>query len=331
MEFSKVVRAAIGKLAFDLAPDAFVGIEFWRIWWEAFQMETMTATAEFPHLVPFVRSAVVPNDHHMPAQVTQQVEKESTSLLLLNVLLMELKVQAEALALGAESEGRDSRDTGVIVPVPGDRCFTPGGPCPANARYQEEPRFVDEGDVGAQPRGVFFMRGHSFSFQFSIASSSRSTALRSGFWEVQSMECNNLPTWSLWYPTPNFASISWEIRAVVHRSVRYPCTRGPSSKYSTRSPRCSSLSLVGRPGVGLGFNAAFPPACSASRHLITELASQPIRRATSFSENPFLTSATALRLRLSNSSAAPFGLMAPSSMTKVAVYCIIYTEVNKIR
>lgn len=66
--------------------------------------------------------------------------------------LMALKVQAGALALGAESEGRDK---GVFVPVPGDRCLTPGGACPTNARYQEEPRFVNEGDVGAQPRGVF--------------------------------------------------------------------------------------------------------------------------------------------------------------------------------
>jgi hypothetical protein len=35
--------------------------------------------------------------------------------------------------------------------------------------------------VGAQPRSVFFTRGHSFRFQRSIASSFRSTARFSGF------------------------------------------------------------------------------------------------------------------------------------------------------
>jgi hypothetical protein len=36
--------------------------------------------------------------------------------------------------------------------------------------------------VGTQPRSVFFTRGHSFRFHRSIRSSSRSRALRSGFW-----------------------------------------------------------------------------------------------------------------------------------------------------
>ena len=328
MKFSQVVGAAVGKLAFELVPDAFVWVEFWSICREALKVQTMTPPAELSHMVSLMGSAVVPDDNNMPAQVAKQMAKEPAGLLLLDVLFMELKIKADALALRAESEGRNRRDAGVIVPVPGDRGLAARGPCPADARYQEEPRFIDEGDVGAQPRGVFFMRGHSFFFQASMALSSRSTALLSGFWELQPIECSNLPMWSLWYPTPNFASMSWAIRAVVHRSVRYPCASGPSSKYSAKIHRCSALNRVGLPGVGLDFKADFPPACSASRHLITELASQPIRLATSFSDKPFFTSATALRLRRSNSSAAPFGRMATSSMSRVPAYCITCAEVN---
>jgi hypothetical protein len=48
-------------------------------------------------------------------------------------------------------------------------------------RDQQEAGFVGKDDVGAQPRSVFFTRGHSFCFQRSIASSFRSTARFSGF------------------------------------------------------------------------------------------------------------------------------------------------------
>src|SRR5713226_5950914 len=61
---------------------------------------------------------------------------------------------------------------------------------------------------------------------------------------------------------------------------------------------------------------------------MTELAAQPIRRATSFKEN-FAPSSFSARLRRSESSSAePFGRMGTSYRQEVH-YCIILCEINK--
>jgi hypothetical protein len=52
--------------------------------------------------------------------------------------------------------------------------------------------------VGAQPGGVFFMRGQSLRTHRSMAASSLSSARRSGFWWLQPKACMSLPTWSRW-------------------------------------------------------------------------------------------------------------------------------------
>src|SRR4030042_7187993 len=63
-----------------------------------------------------------------------------------------------------------------------------------NRRDQEEARFVDKDEVGCQPCGVFFTRGQTDFFHFSMAASSLSIARRSGFWWLQPIWWRSLPT-----------------------------------------------------------------------------------------------------------------------------------------
>jgi len=124
---------------------------------------------------------VVQQRDHVSAQVAQQVAQELADLDLADVLQMKAVIQAQALAAGADRDARDDRDLVAPSVMAADGGVAARGPGAQHRGDQQEPRFVDEDEVGAQPRGVFFTRAHSLRFQRSIASSSRSSARCSGF------------------------------------------------------------------------------------------------------------------------------------------------------
>ena len=99
-----------------------------------------------------------------------------------NVVEIKLVEKAQMLALRADRDSRDDRDLVPSVAMPMHRSLAARGPSLDDMRDQQEPGFVREDDMGAQPRSVFFTRGQSFRFHCSIASSSRSIARFSGFW-----------------------------------------------------------------------------------------------------------------------------------------------------
>ena len=111
----------------------------------------------------------------------EKVPQKGTDLGVADVVSMAAEVEAEAVALGADGDAGDDRDAVVAVPVIHVRSVATPRPGPAQGWDQEEARLVDEDDVGTQPRSVFFTRGQSLRFQRSMASSSRSSARRSGF------------------------------------------------------------------------------------------------------------------------------------------------------
>src|SRR4030042_3824628 len=96
-----------------------------------------------------------------------------------------MEVEADVLASEAHGDRRDRRDPVVTVAVPDDRGLAAGSPGAADVRDQQEPAFVQEGQVRPQPLGFFLMAIQRYRFPRSIASSSRSTARRSGFWQDQ--------------------------------------------------------------------------------------------------------------------------------------------------
>lgn len=117
----------------------------------------------------------------MTAQVPQQVAKEHAHLIVPNIVEVELIEQSQALALGTDGDSRDDGDLVAAVTMPMHRSLAARRPGLDYMRDQQESGFVGKDNVGAQPRSVFFTRGHSFCFQRSISSSFRSTARFSGF------------------------------------------------------------------------------------------------------------------------------------------------------
>lgn len=126
--------------------------------------------------------------------MTKQMAEELANLGLLDVLAVKLAIQPKASARGADRHRRDGGDLVVLVAVSDDGSLPTRSPRTPDRWNQEVSGFVDKGDIGTQPRRVFFMRGQSRRFHSSIAASSRCVARFSGFWQVQFNEWRSRPT-----------------------------------------------------------------------------------------------------------------------------------------
>lgn len=197
-QIEHVVGAPIRERALRQRPHALVGIQLGRVRGEVLDVQAPMAAAERAERLAVVDGGVVEQDDHVPTQVAQQVAEEGADLPVPDVVEVEVEVKAEPLPDGAHRDAGDRRDLVAAVAVAMDRGLAARSPRLQNVGDQEEARFVREDEVGAQPRGFFFTRGHRVRFQRSIAASSRSTARRSGFWWLQPSWRIKRPTWSGW-------------------------------------------------------------------------------------------------------------------------------------
>ena len=146
-----------------------------------FDVQTGMAALEFRQRLSVVGLRVVQDGDHRAAQVPQQIAKEHANLIVPNIVEIKLIEKPQALALGADGDSRDDGDFVTAVTMPMHGGLASGRPGLDHTRDQQESGFVGKDDVGAQPRSVFFTRGHSFCFQRSVSASFRSIARFSGF------------------------------------------------------------------------------------------------------------------------------------------------------
>jgi hypothetical protein len=197
-QFRLRVGPAVGQGAFEVIPDPFIGVQFRGVGREGLQVQSRRAAEEVLHGFAPVNPAIVQQDHEVAGDLAQQLPEEGRDFTALDIVRVEVTVQRAMAALRADGDPRDGGDAVVRIPVPHDRRLAHRTPGPPDRGDQEEARFVDEDKVGAQPRGVFFTRGQPSRFQRAMATSSRSTARRSGFWGLQPSWCRSLPTWLRW-------------------------------------------------------------------------------------------------------------------------------------
>jgi len=180
-----VLRAVVGEPAFREAPDALVGIQLGRVAREVLQMEPSMTGLELGEGFAPVDGSPIKKDDDGAAQVAQQMPEEAAHVRQFDVVLVEPVVQAEVLTLWADRDGRDGGHPVAPEAMHEKRCPAAGGPGSDNGGQHQEAGFVEEDDMGAQPRGVFFTDAQRVRFHRLIATSSRSLARRSGFWWVQ--------------------------------------------------------------------------------------------------------------------------------------------------
>lgn len=185
-QFIEIIGSPIGQCVVHLVPDALIRVEFRCVRRESLEVDSREATTELANGFALVGFSIVPYHDDMPAQMTKQVAEELADLGLLNILAVKLAIQPKPSARGADGHGGNSRDLVVLVRVVDDGSLAARPPGTADRRDQEIPGFVNKGDMGTQPRRVFFMRGQSCRFHASMAASFRCVARFSGFWQVQS-------------------------------------------------------------------------------------------------------------------------------------------------
>lgn len=193
-EIKRRVRTAVGQRRFRQRPDAFVRIELGRVGREILEPQARVPREERPNDRPLMRLAIVPQHDDGPGEMPQQVLEKAGRGDRTNVLGVTLEIEPTPPSHGAQRHTRDHRDAIVAMPVAENRGLAAWCPRPPHGWGDQEPRFVDEDEVGAQPRGVFFTRAHSRVFHRAIAASSRWSARRSGFCGVHPSWCSNRPT-----------------------------------------------------------------------------------------------------------------------------------------
>lgn len=194
VELLDVIGSTVGEARLGQAPHTFVGVEVGRVGGQRDQVQASEPAAHVTNGLSTMDRGVVPDDDHVTPEVPQQVTEEVAHPQTVDVRAVEAIVEAHAVPNRADREGRDDRDAVATVAVTQHRGATPRCPGLEQRGDQLEAALVREDDVGAQPLGVFFTSGHTSRFHRSMASSSRSRARRSGFWQLQPSECMRRPT-----------------------------------------------------------------------------------------------------------------------------------------
>jgi hypothetical protein len=141
------------RVAFEIGPPIFVGIEFWGVSRQILQANPTTPRQPVPQQTASVCAQPVPYHNHPVGQVTQQVSQKHDNLLLANRrVLVELQVPAQVPASGRNTQGSNCRDTPIVASSLAQyRCAAARGPGAVDKRMQQKARLVDEYDVGLVP------------------------------------------------------------------------------------------------------------------------------------------------------------------------------------
>jgi hypothetical protein len=157
-------------------------------------VEPLGSAAELSNEASAVRSATIPEDDDVAAEMPEQVAQEITGLQLADVVVVKLEEKIEAPAPGGDGDARNRRDPVAPIEVVQQRRLPHRSPGLGDGRGQEEPRLIGENEMGTQPGDVFFTRGHSSRKNLPMLSSSRSRARLLGFWWLQPRLCISRPT-----------------------------------------------------------------------------------------------------------------------------------------
>ena len=193
-EIFGAVGAGVGQRLLEQRPDALVGIEFRGVGRKRFEAESRMTREQVVNRAALVDLPVVEEGDDVSPQMAQHISQEAADHVAVDIRVEQLTVQPQAPTLRADGDSGDGRDPIVAVDVTVKRRLAARAPGLAHRGDQQKARFVEEEQVGPQPRGVFFRRGHTVRFHRAMASSSRSMARRSGFWWLHPRSCRSLPT-----------------------------------------------------------------------------------------------------------------------------------------
>jgi len=171
----------VGNLVgFEVAPHIFHRIEFRRIGGKPFDLNSATGGKNVvtDQHAP-VDGSPIPNQQHFPRNMPLQMSQKFNDLEAFDTARVNLEIELP------ESQTTDDRKTLPIEGLLEDGGLSARGPGARPCRAGTQAAFVNKDDGTALLPGFFFMAGHSTRCHFRMAFSSRSTARRSGRWQLK--------------------------------------------------------------------------------------------------------------------------------------------------
>src|SRR5579859_3553786 len=269
----------VGDGPLEQRPDALGGIQFGRIGGQPVNPQPVAVLRdEVRQLRREMDVEVIPAPHHRRGQVMVRGDDqvtvvspgESLRLALAPAVHPQLVVQVRPVPGPVAHHPGDADPAAARTAHPHDRAGPARRPGASFRRPQPLACLVLEAEVGAQVASGPFISGHTWSFHTAMASSSRSSACRTGTWQDQPCRRISFHTPSTVYPTRNRRPISVLIRPRVHRwSLANPCAKGPFRSSASSRAHCCGLSFSRDTGP-LDRSAPVPPSRQALCHRRTD-------------------------------------------------------------
>jgi len=292
-----------------MAPRGVHGIEFRRVGRQELEVDVLHPSPGNLLRRRAMNAPAIPADDQWTPKLLSQLLNEGDHLGSADILFPNLEGGVHSRPRRRNNDRTDHAQPIVPIPRALHRSLAYGGPGATVHRLQAEAGFVDKNNASSELAGFFLMRGQSTFRHRSTASGSCSRATCRGFCGLNPKSCRMRDRWPGWYFTRNFLRTTSATRAQVQRSVRYPAAIGPAKSLSFNSCFCSSVSLDGVPGWGLGANAFTPPDFHARLQRLTLERLAPTSRAVSARDFLAWKYSAARRRRASSSAALPLVLM----------------------
>lgn len=197
-QFFGVEASVVGqRILFEIPPGIFDGVQFRCVGRQEDGMNRAGIAQERHNGLGPMGPEPVPDEHDgMRIELLAKLAQERDDQYGVDIGIgVEAKVQLHAVPCRGDTQRGDDGDlpmrTGALVK---DRGLAAGTPTAPHQRRHQNPRFVEENEIGLQTRSVFFTRGQSSLTQRWISRSSRSIARRLGFCGLKPNPCSRRPT-----------------------------------------------------------------------------------------------------------------------------------------
>lgn len=180
----------VGNLmGFEMAPHIFHRVEFRGVGRQCLDEDAAPGGSdEVFDQNTAMNGCSIPQDEYLSGNMSLQVLQKGDHLGTFDAAGVDLKVEAP--------QGQTTYD-GKTLPVEGflqDRGLSAGCPSPGPGGARAQPALIYKDDGAPLLAGFFFRAGHSTRCQRRMAFSLRSTARRSGRWQLKPLAPNNRQT-----------------------------------------------------------------------------------------------------------------------------------------
>ena len=174
----------------QMPPHVFHRVEFWGIGGQTLHFDPSTGAGDkVPDQFAAMNGRSVPEDEHFAWDMALQMAEELDDLWPLDAAGVDLK---------EEPEQGQPPDDGKALPVKGfleQRSLPFGRPRPDAGGPGAQPAFIDKDDQPTLAGGFFLICSHLTLRHCRMAGSSRSTARRSGRWQLKPKPPSTRQTW----------------------------------------------------------------------------------------------------------------------------------------